>query len=152
MARTRKMFHCAILHSSGFQKKLPRKRALQPWIVSASRTQVKHIDVSFNGAGEPTIHGSVEVCSGQHVRLLPTTTKKNGFEVLGINKMSIKVENTDIDKNQNWALDKANKTLKEDDRCFGNTSRKNAARSLALRSMGSPLSCGAKDERKFENL
>ena len=84
-----------------------------------SSMQIKHIDVSFNRAGELTSRGYVEVSSRQHARLVSSTKKKNGFRVPGFDEVNIKPENIDIHKNKNLALNKAKEILKKDDRCFG---------------------------------
>ena len=83
------------------------------------KMQVKHIDVSFNKTGELASHGYVEIGSKQHARLITSTARKDHLTVPGFEKVSIKPENIDIDKNRNWALNKAKEVLKEDDRCFG---------------------------------
>ena len=72
-----------------------------------SKMQVKHIDVSLNKSGELTSHGYVEVGSKQHARLVTSTTKKDHLALPGFDKVSIKPENADVDKNKNWALNKA---------------------------------------------
>ena len=83
------------------------------------KIQVNHIDVSFNKTGELASHGYVEIGSKQHARLITSTARKDHLTVPGFEKVSIKPENTDIDKNRNWALNKAEEILKEDDLCYG---------------------------------
>ena len=52
--------------------------------------------------------------------------------------MSIKLENTDIDKNQNWALNKAEEILKEDDLCFGKHVEKKRGKDRGIDADGVP--------------
>ena len=56
--------------------------------------------------------------SKQHARLVSSTAKKDHLTLPGFDKVSIKPENTDVDKNRNLALNKAEEFLKEDDRCY----------------------------------
>ena len=92
---------------------------------------------------ELTSHGYVEVSSKQHARLVTSTAKKDHLALPGFDKVRIKPENTDADKNKNWALNKAQKILKEDYCCYGKLIEKSVGRVVALRLMESMLLCNA---------
>ena len=78
--------------------------------------QIKHIDVSLNREGHMTTHGYVEVGSKQHARLVTSTAKSRSLTVPGFDGVRVKPENTEIDRNRNWALNKADQLIKKDDR------------------------------------
>ena len=78
--------------------------------------QIKHIDVSLNREGHMTTHGYVEVGSKQHARFVTSTTKSLSPTVPGWDGERVKPENTKIYRNRNWALNKAEQLIKEDDR------------------------------------
>ena len=95
----------------GFPKEAPadaRVAAMEQFMEqNFMKMQMKHIDVSLNRSGELTSHVYVEVGSKQHARLVTSTAKKDHFAVSGFDKVSTKPEDTDVDKNRNWAFNKA---------------------------------------------
>ena len=88
---------------------------------------VKHVDVSLNKDGQMTSHGFVELGSRQHVRHVISTIKSRNLKVVGFEKLTIKPENTEIDRNRNWALNAAEDMIKEDERAYGKLIEKKRA-------------------------
>ena len=76
--------------------------------------QIKHIDVSLTKDGEMSTHGFVELGSKHHVRHLMSMVKSRNLKLTDFDKVTIKFENTDIDKNRNWALKTAEELIKSD--------------------------------------
>ena len=80
--------------------------------------QVRHIDVSLNRDGQLTMHGFVKLGSKQHARLVTSAVKSRKLTVPGFDAVRVKPENTEIDRNRNLALNKAEQLIKEDDRAI----------------------------------
>ena len=76
--------------------------------------QIKHIDVSLTKDGEMSTHGFVELGSKHHVRHLMSMVKSRNLKLTDFDKVTIKFENTDIDKNRNLALKTAEELIKSD--------------------------------------
>ena len=93
---------------------------------------VKHVDVSLNKDGQMASHGFVELGSKQHVRHVISTIKSRNLKVVGFEKLTIKPENTEIDRNRNWALNAAEDMIKEDDRADGKFIEKKKAKDRGI--------------------
>ena len=65
-------------------------------------------------------------------------TKSGGLKVPGFDGVTVKPENTEIDKNRNWALNKAEKMIKEDARAAGKNIVKKRAKDRGIEVDGVP--------------
>ncbi len=81
--------------------------------------QIKHTDLSMDKNGKQTRNGFVELGSKKHARHVTSTTKSRGLKVQGYAGVTVKPENTDINRNRNWALREAEKLIRQSPK-FGN--------------------------------
>ena len=81
--------------------------------------QIKHTDLSTDKNGKQTRNGFVELGSKKHARHVTSTTKSRGLKVQGYAGVTVKPENTEIDRNRNWALREAERLIRQSPK-FGN--------------------------------
>ena len=83
-------------------------------------------------------HGFVELGSKQNARLVTTTTKSRGLKVPGFDGVTVKRENTLIDRNRNWAPKKAEQMINDDARAAGNHVEKKWGKDRGIEIAGIP--------------
>ena len=102
------------------------------------KIQLKHVDLSLNKDGDVTTNGFVELGSKQHARHVTSTSKSRGIKVPGFESVIVKPENTDIDRNRNWAIKMAEKLIKDDPKAAGTNIEKNNAKDRGIKVNGRP--------------